>query len=154
MASLLEKIIADLKTAQLNRNEVVLGVLRMLVSSIKNKEIEKRTKSGESELNDEEITAVISTEAKKRREATEQYKIGGRPELAEKETNELNILSKYLPAQLSEDEIKKIVQEAIVEIQATDLQDLGKVMLAVMLKVKGKADGGLVNKIVKEELNH
>lgn len=154
MVSLFNQLQSDLKSAQLNQDAAVLGVLRMLLSAIKNKEIEKRTKSGQIvELSEEEIVGVIFTETKKRREAAEQYRVGNRPELAEKEINELNILSKYLPERLSEDEIRKITKQTIAGLQAAGLQDIGRVMSQIMPKVKGKADGGLVNKIVKEELS-
>lgn len=138
-------------------------VLNMLLTSIKNKEIEKRTKFSKenatddldkkSELTDDEIISVISTEVKKRKEAIEAYQKGGREELAVKERDELGVLETYLPEQMGEEELKKIVQETIIEIGATTVQDTGNVMKAVMAKVKGKADGSLVSRLVKEKLN-
>ena len=119
-------------------------VLRMLSSAIKNKEIEKRI-----ELTDEQALEVIASEVKKRRESITQFMAGNRPELAAKEEAEINILATYLPAQLGEEELKKIVTETLAGM---DKSDVGGAMKAVMAKVKGKADGALVSKLVKDAL--
>lgn len=148
---LIEKINSDLKKAQINREEINLSVLRLLIAAIRNKEIEKKTK-GLSPLTDEEIISIIFTEAKKRKEAIGQYRIGNRSDLAEKEEKELEILKTYLPEQLTEEEIRQMARSIIKEIGATDARDLGKIMAVFMPKIKGKADGGLVTKIIKEEL--
>ena len=160
--SLKERIQGDLEEAQLKRDEVLISTLRMLLSAIHNKEIEKRTKFSKSEpvekleelskLTDEEILEVISSEIKKRKEAIPAYEKGGREELAKKEKQELEILQRYLPEQVSEEEIQKLVKEAIDKVGAKEQKDMGKVMAELMPKVKGKADGGLVSKIVKELL--
>ena len=146
--NILETIDQDLIKAQKEKNEIVILVLRMLKSNIKNKEIEKR-----EELKNEDILDIISKEVKKRKESAQAYKEGGREELAEKELEEYNILSNYLPEQLSEDDIRKIIREAIEKTGASIVSDMGKVMGEIMPQVKGKADGSLVSKIVKEELN-
>ncbi len=158
-----EKIDQDFKKALKARNETQISVLRMLLAAIKNRELEKRTKLSKSEpaekleelskLADEEIISVVSSEIKKRKEAAEQYRQGGRNELAAKEENEIKDLSVYMPEQLGEGKIRKLVKEAIAKVGAATAQDLGKVMGALMPQVKGKADGNLVNRIVKEELN-
>jgi uncharacterized protein len=160
-----EQINKDLNEAFKGREELKVSVLRMLTAALLNKEKEKRYKiskenSGMEEkelaeksgLSDEEIIDVISSEVKKRKESAQEYEKAGRTELAEKEKKETEILQKYLPEQLSEEEVKKIVQEAIEQAGAKDQKDMGKVMGALMPKVKGKADGGLVSKIVKELL--
>lgn len=151
--SLKEKIQQDLNEALKSREELKTSVLRLLSSVILNKEKDKRYKSGKAEdapLTDEEIIDVISSESKKRKEAAELYEKGGRQELAKKEKSELEILRKYLPEQLSEEELKKLVKEAISKTGAKEQKDMGKVMGELMPKVKGRADGSLISKIVKE----
>jgi len=162
--SLKEKINQDFKDAFKAKEELKVSVLRMLSSSLKNKEMEKRSKlvktgttdeavlAKESQLLDEEVLQTIGTEAKKRKDSIKQFQDGGRPELAAQEEKELAILSVYLPEQMGEEEVRKIIVESIKEAGASGAQDLGKVMKVLMPKVKGKADGGMVNKIVKEEL--
>jgi len=155
----------DLKETVKNREELKSSVLRLLLAAIFNKEKEKRYKLSkgkpelneieleeESQLNDEEIIDVISSEAKKRKESIGEFEKGKRMDLAEKEKKELEILEKYLPEQLSEEEIKKLVKEAIEKIGAKEIKDMGKVMAELMPKVKGKADGSLVSRIVKDLL--
>lgn len=150
-----EKIKQDLNEAIKKKEELALSVLRLLSASILNKEKEKRYKSGEAKdapLTDEEIIDVISSETKKRKEAAELYERGGRLELAEKEKKEMEILRKYLPEQLSEEEIRKLVGQAIAKTGAKEMKDMGRVMAELMPQVKGKADGNLVSKVVKELL--
>jgi len=158
-----EKINQEFKEAFKAKKELEVSVLRMLNSNIKNKEFEKRaklSKSGAPEaelekqswLTDEEVLGVIGMEAKRRKDSIAQYQNGGRPELAAQEEAELKILAVYLPEQMGEEEIRKIVQESIKEAGAASAQDMGKVMNVLMPKVKGRADGGLVNRLVKEEL--
>lgn len=161
--SLKEKIQADIKKAMQARDQLKVSVLRMLMAAVFNKEKEKRaklSKSGEdlekldklSKLTDEETTEVISSEAKKRKDSIEQYEKGNRQDLADQEKKELKILVSYLPEQMSEEEISKLVKEKIEELGASGPKDTGKVMGALMTQLKGKADGNLVNKIVQEEL--
>ncbi len=158
-----EKINQDFKEAFKAKEELKVSVLRMLSSAIKNKEVEKRTKlakSGtaetdlekESQLTDEEVLAVILSEAKRRKDSIAQFEQGGRPELAAAEQSELKILEAYLPEQMGEEEVRKLIKEEIGESGAMSAADIGKVMKVLMPRVKGKADGGMVNKIVKEEL--
>lgn len=149
-----------------NRADFVTGVLRMLLASVTTKEKDKRYKISkekpeateeilikESELTDEQIIEVISSEIKKRKDAIVLYEQGNRPELTDKEKKEIEILKKYLPEQLSEDELKKIISESILETGAKEMKDMGKVMADLNPKIKGKADGGEVSKIVKELLS-
>jgi hypothetical protein len=144
----------------------LVGTLRMLLSSILVKEKDKRYKISkekpdtsedalikESALTDEQIIEVISSEIKKRKDAIVLYEKGKRPELAEREQKEIEILIKYLPEQLSEGEIKKLVTDAMVKTGAKEMKDMGKVMAELNPKIKGKADGGTVSKIVKELLS-
>jgi len=160
-----QKIQEELKETLKEKKETKLSTLRMLIAAIINKEKEKRYKLSkekpelsekelekESQLNDEQVLEVIFSEAKKRKEAILEFEKGGREDLAKKEKAELEVLEKYLPEQLSEEEIKKIVKEAIEKTGAKEMKDIGKVMAELMPKTKGKADGGLVSKVVKELL--
>ncbi len=135
----------------------------MAMNAIKNKELEKRQKLSktiddpveldkQSLLDDEEIIEVIGSEIKRRKDSITSYKDGGRPELAEQEEREATILVKYMPEQLSEEEIEKEVKNTISEVGASSIKDMGKVIGAVMSKIKGKADGQVVSQIVKKEL--
>ena len=154
--SLKEKIQKDLTEALKNKRELEVSVLRLLIAAILNKEKEKRYKLKEEKdvlLSDEEITDVVSTEVKKRKEAASEYQKGGRQELADKERKESEILQKYLPEQLSEKDLEKLIKEAIAKTGAKEQKDIGKVMAVLMPQTKGRADGGLVSKIVKESLS-
>ncbi len=144
---LLDQIQADLKNAQLNRDEVKVSTLRLLISEIKNGEISKG-----QPLSDEDIISVIQREVKKRKEAAEAFRSGGREETAVREEAELKVLEAYLPAQMSNEELTKLVEETINEIGASSLSDMGKVIGSVMSRVKGKADGSTVSALVKERL--
>ena len=143
-----EQLEQDLIKALKERREEIVSVLRMLKSVIKNKEIEKKGK-----LNDEDILDIIGKEAKKRKESAQAFKDGGRNDLAEKELRENDILTKYLPEQISEDELRKIVKEVVSKMGANSPADMGKVMSQVMPQTKGRADGAMISRIVKEELN-
>lgn len=141
------RLAEDMKTAMKAKDTARLSTIRMINSAIKNKEIDQRR-----ELTDEEVAAVISTAVKQRRDSIEQFKTGGRLDLVEKEEAEAAILLSYLPQQLTEDQIRDIVKSAIAETSAASAKDMGKVMKVIMPKTKGKADGALVNKVVKELL--
>jgi uncharacterized protein YqeY len=154
--SLKEKIKQDLNGAIKRREELVSSVLRMLLAAILNKEKEKRYKLKEEKdayLTDEEATEVIASEVKKRKEAISEYQKGKRQDLADKEGKEAAILRKYLPEQLAEEEIRKLVKEAIAKTGAKDAKDMGGVMSDLMSQIKGRAEGGTVSKIVKELLS-
>lgn len=147
MAKLLEQINQNLKEAMKNKDAGTLSVLRMLIAAARNKEITLR-KDGQAELTDEQIIEVVASEIKKRRDSAEAYNNGGRPELADKENAEIKILEKYLPEQLSDEELEKIVQEVV----ALGADNFGQVMGQVMARAKGKADGNKVGEIVKKLL--
>jgi len=188
MENLKQKIQADLTNAIKSGNEISRSTLRLLSAAILNKEKEKRYKIvkgkpdltekelvKEASLTDEEVTEVISSEVKKRKESILEFKKGKREDLANKEKAEMEILQKYLPEQLSEEELKKLVKEAIVKIMGKEIhpvksadkvggvppeaeqfnrvKDIGRVMAEIMPKVKGKADGSEVSRIVKEILS-
>jgi len=147
MSSLIEKINSDLKAAMMEKRADELSALRMLIAAAHNKEISIREK-GAAELSDEQIIEVVASEIKKRKDSVEAYVAGGRQELADKETMEIKILQKYLPAQLSDGELEKIVQEVV----ASGADNFGKVMGQVMARVKGKAAGARVGELVKKLL--
>ena len=142
------KIQSDLKESQLARDEVKVSTLRLLLSEIKNAEI---TKGGE--LLDQDIISVIQKEVKKRKEASSAFRQGGREEQAQKEEAESKVLEGYLPLQLSDEALTKIVEDTINELGVTTIADMGKVIGAVMSKVAGQADGGLVAQLVKDRLS-
>ena len=163
--ALKQQIQGDLTESVKGKEELRSSVLRLLLSAINNKETEKRTKiwketpkaevadlEKESKLTDEEIINVISSEIKKRRESIELFGKGGKKEMAEKETKELKLLQKYLPEQMSEIDLRELVKEAISKTGAKTQKDMGKVMQELMPKTKGKADGSLISKVVKELL--
>jgi uncharacterized protein YqeY len=124
-----------------------LGALRMLAASVKNREVELG-----HELSDEELVEVATREVKRRKEAAEAFDGGGRPELAEKERQEQAVLEAYLPAQLSDDEVNALVEEAVAATGASGPGDLGKVMGYVMGKARGRVEGGTVNRLVRARL--
>jgi hypothetical protein len=161
------KISQNLKIALKGKREIKVSVLRMLLAAILNKEKEKRYRLNkenpdlgqeelekESELTEEEITSIISIEAKKRKEAIVAFEKGERKDLAEKEKKELDILKKYLPEQLSEEELYQTIKQVIAETGAKEIKDMGKVMKEVMPRVVGRAHGNQVSDIVKELLKN
>ncbi|MEE9213946.1 MAG: GatB/YqeY domain-containing protein [Thermodesulfobacteriota bacterium] len=145
--SLKEQIPNDIKNALRNKSTVELSVLRMLQSAIHNKEIDNK-----EELSDEQVIEVVSSEVKKRRDAASEFEKVNRPDAAQKEKEEIEILLKYMPEQLSEDQIREEVAKAIEESMADGLKDLGKVMKVIMPRMKGKADGKLVHSMVRDLL--
>lgn len=140
----------DLKKSMLARDTDKTSALRMLLSAINYYEIQKG--GAGYEVTAEDVFSVIQKEVKMRRDAVEQFMTAGREDLVAKETKEMAILEAYLPEQMSEEDIRMLVKEAIMQTGASSPQDMGKVMGFLMPKTKGKADGGLVSKIVKEEL--
>ena len=148
--NLKEKLISDIKDAMRNGETLKRDTLRLLDSAIKNTEIEKKKR--EEGLSDEEVLEVIARAVKQRNDSIQQFTDGGRPELAEKEQAELEILKTYLPEQMGEDEIRAIVKEIIAAAGTVSPSDMGKIMGQAMGKMKGKADGNVVKRIVGEEL--
>jgi uncharacterized protein YqeY len=145
--SLRQDIHKDIAVAMKAGDKDRLSTVRMLMSAIKYKEVDAHR-----ELTDEETIAVISTLVKQRQDSIEQFTKGNRLDLVEKESKELEVLRTYLPPQLSEAEVRDIIKKAVAETGATSQKDMGKLMKVVMPQVKGKADGKLVNDIVKEIL--
>lgn len=143
-----EQIEKDFLEAYKSHEELKVSVLRMLKSSIKNAEIDKKT-----ELNDSDVIAVLKKEIKQRKDSIEAYKEAGRAESVEQESKEMELLSSYLPSQMSEEDIRTIAQEAITQIGASGMQDMGKVISSIMQKHGDSVDGGTVSKIVKELLS-
>lgn len=143
-----EKIREDLKQAQLSRDEVKISTLRLLLSELSNAKIAK----GTDLLSDGDIITVIQKEAKKRAESIESFRNGAREDLASKEEAELEILQTYLPEQLSDEELTKVIEEVITNTGATSLADMGKIIGAVMGKVGQKAEGARVSMIVRSKL--
>lgn len=152
--SLKEKLNSDLKESLKAGDNFRTGVLRMILSSVQNKEIENKGKGKESKLSDEEIVEVLFRETKKRKEASETYSSAGREELAQKEIKELNIVKSYLPTQASRQEIEKIVEEAIRKTSAAAQKDFGKVMGEAMKELKGKAESSAISEIIKNKLSN
>ena len=142
------EITADITKAVKARDQFTVDALRMVISAVKNKEIEKK-----ADIDDKAIISLLSTLVKQRREAAELYRKGNREELAAKEEKEIELLKKYLPEALSDDELVKIVAGAAEEVGASSLADMGKVMKAVMVKVAGRADGTVVSDLVKKQLS-
>ncbi len=145
--SLREKLVEDLKAAMRAGDTLKVAVIRLARSEIQNAEIAKARS-----LTDEELVEVLAREGKRRREAIEQFHKGGRTDLVNKEAAELRILEGYLPQQLSEAEITGIAQEVIAELHATCKADKGKVMSALMQRVRGRADGKLASQVVDRML--
>ncbi len=147
MSKLKEQLQNDLKTAMKAKNTVKRDTIRFLMSALKQIEVDKRV-----ELNDEDIIKIIQKSVKQREDSMTQYKNAGREDLFQKELKEANILKEYLPAQLDENELINIVKEAMKEVNASSMKDIGKVMGLAIKKSAGKADGKRINSIVKNLL--
>jgi uncharacterized protein YqeY len=146
--SLKKTILEQLTTATKAKDSVRMNTLRMLRAAIKNREVELRT-----ELEDQEILRVIRTQIKQHRDSIRHYKEGGRSDLEEKEEQELAILMSFMPEQLSQEAITKMVTRVIEEVDAKDMRDMGKVMKSIMATVAGSADGKVVSEIVRKQLS-
>ena len=144
----LKNIENDFSQALKNKNELVVSVLRQIKAALANAEIAKNREK----LTAEEVIKILRSEVRKRREAIQLYEQGNRPELADKEKKEIKIIDQYLPARLDEEVIKKKVSEVIKKVGASTPADIGRVMGAVMKELAGQADGGVVSRLVKEEL--
>lgn len=145
--SLKEQLNNDFKEAMRNRDQLRKNVITLIRSEIKQIEVDKRI-----ELEEQDIIEIISRQLKQRKDALEEFNKGNREDLAQQAEEEAQILLSYLPEQLSEEEITKIIKETIAETGANSIKEMGKVMAAIMPKVKGIADGKLVNQIVREQL--
>ena len=144
-----ETLLADLKTAMKGKDMATVGVLRFCQSAFKNKEIDKRP----DPLTEEDVISVLKKLVKQRKDSIEQFEKADRKDLADKEQAELKIIEKYLPQQMSEEQVKKCVEEAISETGASSMKDMGAVMKAVLEKTAGNADNKLVSRLVKAQLS-
>ncbi|MFT9598901.1 GatB/YqeY domain-containing protein [Mesobacillus sp.] len=147
--SLLERLNNDMKQAMKNKEKDRLTTIRMVKASLQNEAI----KFGKQELSEEEELTVLSREVKQRKDSLQEFEKAGRQDLVEKIQKELKHVEIYMPQQLSEEEVTEIVKEAIAETGAASKADMGRVMAVLMPKVKGKADGSLVNKLVQQHLS-
>jgi len=150
MEGLKKQLSDDLKGAMKNGEALRVSALRMVSSAITNKEIELRKR--DIGLSNQEVLDVISSEAKKRKDAAEGFKKGGRAELAEKEMEELSILKTYLPPEISDEDLLRIIKDGIREAGTTDVKDFAKVMKVIMPTLKGKASGDRISRALKSEL--
>jgi uncharacterized protein YqeY len=147
--TLQDQIQSQLATAMRNKDQLRLSVLRMMKTAVKNKEIEKM-----KPLDEAEVLAVLNSLVKQRKDSIDQFRKGGREELAQKEEAEIKIIEEYLPAAASETEIQQAIEQAIRETGASSMKDMGKVMKVTLTHLAGKsADGGRVSQLVKEKLS-
>jgi len=147
--SITERLNNDLKEALRSGDDNRKSVIRLLLAALKNQQIENR-----APLDYQQELSVLQREAKRRKESIEEYERLGRPDVAEKERRELEIIQSYLPAEMSEEEIRQIVAQAILTTGAQSPKDLGKVMSVVMPQVRGRADGKVVSNLAKEMLEN
>ncbi|MBB6454319.1 hypothetical protein HNQ94_002794 [Salirhabdus euzebyi] len=147
--TLLERLNHDMKEAMKKKDKPALNVIRMVKASIQNEAI----KQGKPQLTEDEELSVLSRELKQRNDSLHEFQDAGRDDLVEKTDEEIKILQKYMPEQLSDDELATLVEETIKAVGAESKNDMGKVMGALMPKVKGKADGSKVNKLVMKHLS-
>ena len=146
--SLQEKIQSDIADAMRSKDNLKLGVLRMMKTAVKNKEVEKM-----KALEEGEVFAVLNSLVKQRKDSVDQFRKGGREDLATKEESEIKVIELYLPAAASEEDIQRAIAEAIQETGASSMKDMGKVMKATQARLAGKtADGSRVSQMVKEKL--
>lgn len=146
--TLKEKLLLDMKEAMKSKDSLKLGTIRSVIAAIKNQEIDLR-----KDLDEEEILAIVSREVKKRKEAANLYEKGKRPELKDKEIQEMKILQTYLPEQVSEEVLRQRIQEVIAETGAEGMKDFGKIMKTLVPEFKGKADNALIKELTNKYLN-
>lgn len=145
--SIKDRLIADLKVAMKEKDSIRKSTITLLRAAVKQQEVDKRI-----ELNDEDILDIIAKQVKQKRGAIEEFQKGDRADLIEEAQNEIAVLMNYLPEQMSEEELKKVVESIIAKVGASTPKDMGKVMGALMPEIKGKADSKLASKYVKELL--
>ncbi len=145
--SMQDKLMDDLKTSMKTKNKIRKDVITMVRSDVKQREVDERV-----ELTDEDVIEIISKQLKQRKDSIVEFQKGDRQDLVERSEAEIEILLEYLPLQLTEDELDKIVKGTIEEVNAETPKDMGKIMGSIMPKIKGRADGSLVNKLVLKYL--
>lgn len=150
--SLREKLTENLKRAMHARDEITVATLRLIIAAMKDKDIAARTAESREVIRDEQILSLLQSMVKQRQESIKMYLQGGRPELAERESAEIRVIESYLPKQLSEDEMKSVVQQAIVAAGATGIKDMGKVMAELKAKYSGQMDFSKAGGLVKDRL--
>ena len=143
--NLKDSLLSDMKGALKAKDSIKLNTIRGLISEIKNQEIDNRR-----ELENEEVISIIATQIKKRKEAATFFEKGGRNDLYEKENQEMTTLKEYLPEQVSEESLRSRIQEVIIELEVSEIKDLGKVMKKVTPEFKGRADNGQIKSLVTE----
>ncbi|MBN6205998.1 GatB/YqeY domain-containing protein [Ralstonia pickettii] len=147
--TLLDRLNQDMVKAMKEKDKETLGVIRMVKASIQNESI----KLGQEHLTEDEELTILSRELKQRKESLQEFNVAGREDLVNKIQNEIHILQEYMPKQLSNEELEKMVEQVIQEVNATSMKDMGKVMGKVMPLTKGKADGSQIKEIVERKLN-
>ena len=146
--NLKEKLLSDMKEAMKSKDSLKLGTIRSVIAAVKNQEIDLR-----KDLDEEDVLTIVSREVKKRKEAASLYKKGKRPELEDKEIQEMKILQTYLPEQVSEEDLRQRIQQVIEETGAEGMKDFGKIMKTIVPEFKGKADNALIKELASEFLN-
>ena len=146
--TLKEKLLSDMKEAMKSKDSLKLGTIRSVIAAVKNQEIDLR-----KDLDEEDVLTIVSREVKKRKEAASLYKKGRRPELEDKEIQEMKILQTYLPEQVSEEDLRQRIQQVIEETGAEGMKDFGKIMKTIVPEFKGKADNALIKELASEFLN-
>ena len=144
-----ERILEDLKSAMKAQDKELLSVIRMVKGAIQMEELDKK-----HELSDDEVITVISKQIKTRKESIEEFKKGNRQDLIEQTESEIDILNKYMPEQLSEEEVNKIIDDIFVEVKPTSIRDMGKIMGVASSKLNGRADKSYISTYIKNKLNN
>ena len=146
--NLKEKLLSDMKEAMKSKDSLKLGTIRSVIAAVKNQEIDLR-----KDLDEEDVLTIVSREVKKKKKAASLYKKGRRPELEDKEIQEMKILQTYLPEQVSEEDLRQRIQQVIEETGAEGMKDFGKIMKTLVPEFKGKADNALIKELASEFLN-
>lgn len=144
-----ERILEDLKSAMKAQDKELLSVIRMVKGAIQMEELDKK-----HELSDDEVITVISKQIKTRKESIEEFKKGNRQDLIDQTESEIDILNKYMPEQLSEEEVNKIIDDIFLEVKPTSIRDMGKIMGVASSKLNGRADKSYISTYIKNKLNN
>ncbi|WP_440616170.1 GatB/YqeY domain-containing protein [Cysteiniphilum sp. 6C5] len=148
MSEIRARLVEDMKTSMKNKDKNRLSTIRMALAAFKQKEVDERV-----EVTEDNVISILTKMIKQRKDSAEQFKRAGREELAQKELDEIEILQVYLPKPLSEDEIIEIIQRAILEVGASSVKDMGKIMSAIKAELNGRADMGKVGSMIKSQLS-
>lgn len=148
MSEIRARLVEDMKTSMKNKDKNRLSTIRMALAAFKQKEVDERV-----EVTEDDVISILTKMIKQRKDSAEQFRRAGREELAQKELDEIEILQIYLPKPLSEDEIIEIIQRAILEVGASSVKDMGKIMSAIKAELNGRADMGKVGSMIKSQLS-